>query len=714
MKKKTITDLNRLYSEAESCDSQIFTEQRSNFLLAAGEHYNKKISPYWSRIRDSAQLTEEQKLRLTKNHLHRICNIYINGIFAQAPGVGIIPKNEKELQDQKAAELYSSVWEDWKQKNDYRSGVRDRIDDFVKGGEVAVKIFYDPNAGDFLGYEPEMDEMGQPVMDEYLKPVMSTRPRFSGKVVVERIFTPNLLRMPHSQTMGDSCLIYRKMVDVKALESMYEGDEEKLSYIKPSQNSTYKVFEGQSGDILSTENQTMVREFYEPPCHEYPNGYFWISTEVGILEEGELPFGVMPILVTGFDKIPTTPRGRSLIKQLRPYQAELNRCASAIATHQVTLSDDKLLIMSGTKVTPAGKLPGVRVLNYTGTAPTILSGRAGQQYFEYYEMTKREMYEAANIEEEVQEKSVQVNDPFAELFKSIRHKKKYALYAEKMVIFETKICDLVLTLSKFYLADDAIIPAIGRSEAINISEFKNSIPIHHEIKLVEQTDDYESKMGKQLTLNYALQYVGNQMDKEDIGRILRVMPYTNKEEIFSDLTTDYDNATNDILLLDRGGYPTINRYDNHKYMIKRLVHRTKQGDFESLHPGIQENYFKVIMEHEKEEAENIQDIQKAKDGFIPASGPLIAVDFYVEDPEKPSRTRRARLPYDAVDWLVKQLQKQGLELKKLEQIQDSALAELARRVTDTPNMGASLPATTQPNNELSVEDINSLMPNQIQ
>src|SRR3990167_1582947 len=61
-KQKKISELNRLYTDAESADRSLFAEQRSNCLLAIGEHYNKKNSLFWSRIRDSSRLLTE------KNH----------------------------------------------------------------------------------------------------------------------------------------------------------------------------------------------------------------------------------------------------------------------------------------------------------------------------------------------------------------------------------------------------------------------------------------------------------------------------------------------------------------------------------------------------------------------------------------------------------------------------------------------------------------------
>jgi hypothetical protein len=187
-------------------------------------------------------------------------------------------------------------------------------------------------------------------------------------------------------------------------------------------------------------------------------------------------------------------------------------------------------------------------------------------------------------------------------------------------------------------------------------------------------------MGKQLVLNHVLQYVGNTLERGDIGKILRVMPYTNNEKIFEDFTQDYDNITNDILALDRGEYRPPNRYDDHKYIIKHLIGRMKQSDFEFMDQNTQQLYYKKLQEHESLEAQQAKEIQAAKDGFIPTGGYLVTCDFYISDPEKPSKSRRARIPYESLKWLIERLDTQGVKLKELEGLQKGALQDMAKEM----------------------------------
>lgn len=679
MKQKTIADLNSCYTEADEVDKALFSEQRSNILLASGDHYTKRHSRYWAQIREQTQLNEETKLRITKNHIHRICNIYANNIYSLAPDVAILPHNEKELRDQKMAEMYTKLWSHWKQEVRLREQTRKYADDFTKIGEVGVKIFWNPMGGKFLGYEQATDEeTGQPLFDEMGQPSPSDIPVFKGALEIERLMAFNVLRDPNSKEIYDGYLIVRKMVDTKSLEAQYAGDEEKLKFVSGAGSSgEFTVFEGNSGNYYRTKEQVLVREHYYPVSEEYPNGYFYICTDKGILEEGELPFGIMPVIMEGFDEIPTSPRKRSIIKQLRPVQGELNRAASQAAMHQITLGDDKLITMPGTKVTQASRLPGIRNVQVSGAPPTILPGRTGDQFTDYIVLQQKELYEIANLPEEMQEKSVAQTDPYVELFKSMRHKKKYTLYAEKMEHFLTRVCETVCFLLPNYLSDEDLVAVLGPQEQPNISEFRRGIPNNVTIKLSPQSEDIETKMGRHIELMQAVQYMGTKLEKDDLGKILRASPFANKEEIFSDLTLDYDSMTNLILALDRGEVPELNTSVDPTYAIKRLEHRIGQPDFKYLHPQIQEAYQLMKQGYVEVKVQQAQALKAAQAEFIPSGGYLVGCDFYVTDPENPSRTRRARIPYDALSWLVKQLESQGSTLQDLERLQTSAQADLA-------------------------------------
>lgn len=678
-----VADLMQLYRESESADNKVFAEQRSNTLLVAGNHYSKNSSKFWNRIRDDRGLTQEQKIRITKNHIQRICKIYEGNILTHSPSVSILPRNESELQDQKVAELNNSVWQYIKETHRFGEMIRYLVQDYVRIGEACLKITWDPSKGILKGYEQQVEEgTGVPLTDEMGSPILDkTKPVMSGDFSLERVFGFNLLRDRSAKTMHESpYLTTRKMVAVSHLKKLVAGDDEKLKAIKETTDQTYRILDSNTGTYVDAKGQCLYLETYFKPCAEYPNGYFYHFVDGAILFEGELPFGIFPVHFVGFDEIPTQPRCYSIIKVARPYQAEVNRCGSKIAENQITLGDPKLLIQAGTKITNGGFLPGVRAVQYAGTPPQILNGANGEQYLGYMQSQIDEMYVACNLQEEVEEKP-QTLDPYTELFKNIKQKKKYASYAEKFGEFLCQSVETILNLAKEYLDETTLIPMIGRSEYANIAEFKNSDKLCYKIKVVQSTEDIETQMGKQLTLNQVLQYVGAQLDKNDIGRLIRMSPFVNKEQILEDLTLDFDMATNDILALDRGEFVPPQPYQNHKYMLRRLASRMSKGDYRFLPPQIQDLYNQKVIAHRDAEAQEIEAIKKANSDLIPTGGYMVACDFYIQtNAQDPSKTQRVRLPSEAIQWLLDRMQAQGATQDALQQVQQGMLAQLADRM----------------------------------
>jgi hypothetical protein len=710
-KKHDIGTLNQLYNDADSVDADVFAEMRTNVLLVSGEHYAKKNSKLWSRIRDSKQLSDEQKLRLTKNHTQRITKTYVNNIVSYTPGVAILPKNETERQDQKAAELNDAVWQDGKEQLDYPERVLDWADDFVNIGEVATKLFWNPNAGPIKHFAQKTTPQGEnlfigedgkettdPRMDMFSgQPLNKPAPGdavFRGALCNEDIYGFNLLRPKNAKSLSKAAWLgLRKMTDIEEVRAWVANDPEKLKMISPDQDKTYIVFDAATGGYGNTENQVLIKEIYFRPSVCYPRGFYYIFTETGILFEGELPFGIFPIIVQPFEKIQTTPRGRSIIKVLRPYQVEINRTASKIAEHHITLGDDKLLIQKGTQLTQGGVLPGIRGVQYSGKEPGILNGRDGSQFSGYQKDQIAEMYEVAMVAEDSAENASGQLDPMAMLFRSASQKKKFTRYTRRFEAFLSNFTKTYLRLAKEYYTDDILIPAIGRREMVNIQEFRSSDDMCYQIKVEAQNDDLETKFGKLMGINHTLQYVGSKLEKEDIGKLLRAMPYANQEEAFGDFTLDYDTANNILLALDRGEIPRPVRQMKPEYILQRLDKRMQEADFQFLDPKIQANYEQTHQGYTQMAAQNLEEIRRAEAGYIPTDGYMVTVDLYVSEPGNPNKVKRARIPYSSVVWLIKAIEKQGLSQDALEGLDQSTQASVASQLNrgQGGGMGAGMP-----------------------
>jgi hypothetical protein len=150
------------------------------------------------------------------------------------------------------------------------------------------------------------------------------------------------------------------------------------------------------------------------------------------------------------------------------------------------------------------------------------------------------------------------------------------------------------------------------------------------------------------------------MNEESIGKLIKNMPYANLDESFSDFTLDYESATNDLLMLQRGEMPQM-PIDNYDYYIKKVNSRMKQPDFRFLQPEIQQMFVQYkdqllgIMSEAKE-AE-----VRAASGFIPDGGALVRADYYITTTgaEGQAKTSRAEFPAASLEWLHQKLLDQG-------------------------------------------------------
>ena len=680
-------DLNDLFNEANTQSKEDFAFMRTSLLLVAGQHYNKtQGGRFFDRVRTVGDISNNTKIRLTKNHIGRIVRRIAGLILESAPNVSVAPKNEKEIQDQKTAEIAQAVWLDGKKKNDFDKQTMEFVDDFVGIGEVWTKLWFDPSEGAIVGYEQKLGPDGigltndmvneatgevvqDPVPDE-------SKPSYAGQIKFEPIYAFNVLVDPSCKDVTKGMwYCHRKMTKVKDLKKQFPDFVDKID---DSGDETFMIFDTDRGYRHSGKGEVMIREWFWKPCGEYPKGYYSIQLSDGIvLEEGELPEGIFPIECERYDYVQTKCRGVAATKVLRPYNIEINRAASSIAEAQLTLGQDKLVLVNGSKMSAGASLPGIRAVTVSGQAPMVVPGRSGEQYVDYMLSQIKEMYEVADLD--MDEASSGNIEPHALLFRSASQKRKFNRYIQRFEGYLQRVCKLYLRMAKYYLDDSAIIAAAGSSEMVNISEFKSIEDSSLRYIVEPQAEDVETKLGRHLVIQNVLQYVGSQLDPSSIGQLITQMPYANIKGAFGDLTIDHESSTNDILALDRGEQPKMNKYDEHTYLIKKAVARMRQADFDFLPAEVQENYALYVQLHTQIFEEQKAALQRENSGFIPDSGAHVGVDMYVQNPQypdDPTKTRRARIPQAAAEWLLMKLEEQGMAKDMLSELPDAVRQDM--------------------------------------
>lgn len=732
---QSVAELQQMVFEAEQLDSAHFAEQRKNIHLVAGRHYASQASPNFLESTLNIFRNTDKKIKITQNHLEYISNNKVTNIVKNAPNVQIVANNEKEAQDRKAAQLHNSVWQYIFYTNRLKKFINKLAKDFVDLGECCCIIKWNDDKGHVLqrgdgGYQqiqegpqqefnqgrdvlaqsdPEdafdfrtmMNQgssqqkqnslMQMALLSEMSKMMRANQDNlnslFLGDFEFERVFPMNLLRpsqiddIDRAEWLGITNLVSKKYLKSKFNVNM-SGHGMEFS------NHQFFTFnEDAFRSYRMTEDKVKLNEIYWKPTKWMPYGWYAIFAENMLLASDQLPYGIFPIVYSGYLSSQTSPRHHSLLRHLAPYQSEINRCVTEMVRHQISVGSDKLLIEKGSEVSRGISISGVKVLNYAqGTEkPIFLQGKVGEQFFKPLLNQIEQMYHLAGIQYNIsldgqKRDNKTAKDPYAQLFHSMQQREKDLLYVDTFEMFLIDMCRTTLSLAKYYISEDHLIPMIGRNEYVNIAEFKNSTPLDQQVKALPRTDDVNTVMGKQLTLTQALQYVGQQLPPQEVGNVLANMPFLNSTKMFADLTLDYDIAENMILALDRGEQPKLNQFDNAPYMIQKLTARMRQADFGMLSPQIQQSYQQAIGWYQNIIYQKQQQVVRENQGMIPTGGPPVRINQLMSYKNKNGETvqKRVLLPSETIQWVMQQLQKQGLVQQDMQQAQESMFEQVMK------------------------------------
>ena len=652
----------KMHGMAKRADEALAAEQRNNILVKAGKHYNNrsKIGAFSDTLRGKVHQFTKPEIRLTKNHIPRITNIYINAILDGNPSVTTRPYNKDEMSDNKSSELASSVLAWIKRTNKWKKKQKRFVSDYVDIGETFAKVSYDPTAG---------------------KPVTVPGPNGlekipSGEIVIDKAFGFDIKIDPSARDFEDArWLIHDSIVDLDEFKALVrEVNPDMVSNIKPGIASGHHAFDAFNGVIKEVKDKVVIHELYRRPSSKMPNGEYIMFTKDFTVTKAGLPFGIWNWVYLGFDEMTTSARSTSIIKICRPYQIEINRSASKMAEHQITLGDDKVFVQRGTKLTNAGNMSGLRAYSYAGDIPTVMPGRSGAQYLEYQVQQIREMYEACNLQMITEDKQPQ-GDPYQMLYSSMKDKKRFSLYSTKYEDFEVEIFTIALDLAKKHLPNETAIKVLGRSEMINMDEFKRLDNDSFDFFIEPVSGDIETKFGEVLRSTSILQYAGSSLPPDHLGKLIKGMPFGRDENYSTSLTIKQDAIDNVILAMDRGEIIPVNEYDDHEAFMQAIHLRMTKSDFKFLDQGIQDSYIERMDNHTELRKIQLDEIAKSEQGLIPSGGFLTTINASWLNPAT-NRIERIKAPSQAVQWLMKKLEAQGVFLKEFSNLPEESKAQI--------------------------------------
>lgn len=658
---KGINCLTTLYEEARMCDKSLLSDMRTNVLLRNGKHYSETTTKSFKNLRDKGVISENQRIKITKNHIHRITNDYINSILSRNPSSAVRAYNESDMSDVKDAQIGNAVMQDIKLCNSWKRLRRDLVTDQVVVGEAYATLKFDYSTG-------------KVVTNEYNQkyPI--------GQVKIEKRMGFECKRDPSARSFEDCrYIMFDKSIDFEDAKAIIgKLAPEKADQLSEDTCSDNIVgFDINKGVYSAEAKKTLFIETYIRKCSEYPEGQYILATKEFIIFQMDLPLGIFPVYQLGFDPIQTTPRCSSIINVARPYQAEINRASSKQTEHQITIGDDKLVINSSTSITNGGKMHGVRIMKADGEKPVYMAGRTGEQFTAFIIEQARQMYQAVNLPHLINDAAngEKSSEPLSLLYKSMSQRGIYAFYLEMWEDFEKLLFTDAIRLAKHYYSDEHVIKIVGKKEQVNIQEFKDTSDDGFDIVVEESNGDIETKYGKLLTITNVLQYAGGRLSQEQIGQLIKELPYANKERVFNSLTTNVDLVENMLLALDRGEQPPIPKFANVDMLLSALSNRTVQPDFVALPPEKKMLYQQYIQQLEQTKASQQLQMQQAQQGLIPADGFLTTVNASVKNPTT-GKVERIKMPSSAIAWLWQKLNQQGLYSQQMSQLGPEAMIDI--------------------------------------
>lgn len=691
IKDLTGSDLSAMGRKSEDLDRSLFAEMRNNAQLVDGNHYdrNRNFYDYGRRPGDSYRYESGKRLRIVKNYIGTIHDEKHNALTTDCPEPVILPVSEDEIQDRKCAEIARSVWDDIKRKNkwDY---LKDLLaSHFLTFGECAAYIRFDDMQGKFLGYEAQTNQMGEyeQQTDQYGQTsyMEGDTASFEGGIEIEYVVPYNILREPGIlNLMKSSYYGIKDPMTYNQLKNQYNLTREQLDQISESNDSSnIFVYDSNTNVVEERENIAVKNTWLFRPTKECPYGYYFVEAGGLILDKGDIPYGIFPLVIATQSESSSNPRGKSFIRQIRPEQINLNRLASKRAEHSTTIGDDKLIITDGGEVDKEYNYPGIRTLSLSGGDIKHLPGRDGSQFNESIRMDKEEMYEKSRTSSDYILKDDHgagkaSSNLFSLLFRSLGQKRKNAALVKRFERFLLETCKCSIQTAQVYYDEYNIIKTAGKQEAVNIEEFKNLEEQSYDIKVEAVTEDLDSLFGRQITLQHLLQYAGKNLGQEQIAKIYRDMPFAGKEDIFKDLLLDVKNGDNMILALDRGSPFQPDPLDNPEYMSKRIIERMRESDFKQLNPQLQQQYHMVLEHYKMLHQQKLEAMKQVNAGLIPATGPLVKAEVWVETvgARGQPKTTKMEIPSHALEWLYARLQEQQAITPGLQTLTDAEVKKL--------------------------------------
>jgi len=454
-----------------------------------------------------------------------------------------------------------------------------------------------------------------------------------GDISVEVISPFELLPDPLAKTIEDAeWVIEERVHTVDWVRSRYNIPKERIT---PNAESTPGLVEARLAGYPSSEKDgVIVRELWMRPGPDYPQGrrVTWIDGTV--LEDGPNPYLDLPYVM--FPAIPVPGRfwPRSIVSDLRPAQAELNKTRSQIRDNAARIANPPLLLARQSVDQQYRGLPG-EVVQWNAAMGDV----AAPRFLQPPEMPGYVQAELDRMERTLQEISGQHEVSRGQVPPGVTAASAINLLQEQddtrfegeLRLMEhalSRAGEMILKLAARYYTDERVGRIAGDEGGWETFSFTGAeLQKIQRVRVMAGAGMPHSKAARQAAmqdlLNLVLQY-GVQVDQRDLRRFLRNFEVGGLENLFATLTVDERQIRDENQLLLRGQPLEINTFDDDQLHLQGHQEFQKTRTYRRavrLNPQVAEVFDDHVRQHRERllAAQNamMQQQPSAEEGTLP-------------------------------------------------------------------------------------------------
>ncbi len=450
------------------------------------------------------------------------------------------------------------------------------------------------------------DELGAPLTDPETGDFMG----YEGKVTVDVVSAFELFPDPLATTLEECQKIVR--AKVRKLDYFRTRYPEKGHLVKQEgawlQSIQYEqringltsnsgIASG-GGSPQQMENAAIELAYYEKRSRKHPSGRLIVAANGVILQDGPLPVGEIPL--AKFDDVMVAGKyySEAVITHARPLQDQYNRTLTRRAQWTNNLLAGKYLAARGHALAPeslddsSGEVVEYDQLPNGAAPPTAIDVPVIPSYaytetdqldkeidriFGLSDVSKGELPSSSIpavgmqllLEQDETRIGIEVE----------QHEHAYAQVGQLMLLYA----------AKNFKTDRNLIERNENSEMIIRKFSGKDLPQRPDVRVVRgSTVPTSSAVRKQDVMNaYTNGLLGNPTDPLVQERVMEMMEFGDSDGLWEDAALDANQSRRDILMIEQGEKPKIDKGDNNPYLIRKLNNYRKSDKFLELPREIQ-------------------------------------------------------------------------------------------------------------------------------